>query len=495
MNPDIFSNYFGPKAENADLLKKLLNQVIDSQSEWRAGCHPEDPSLFPSIPALPDNLIKELNALLERSKQNIPFFHPRYSAQMTKDPTLTAIAGYLTFMLSNPNNHAYEGGPVTTEMEMETTDMLLKMCGYQEGWGHLASGGSLANTEALWAIRDHYKNDDAILFSSVCHYSWKRICSILRIDNFREVPADGNFHIDLNYVEDFAKKNKTKAVIANLGSTGTGSIDDIESLIHLKERFGFHLHIDAAYGGFFRSTILGETDQLLPWAQTPVPNEYTYRQLIAVEKSDSITIDPHKQGLISYGAGAVLYKNEALRNVVLNYAPYTYHMTDKPNIGMWSFEGSRPGAIAAACYLTYKVYPLNMTGVGKILSYSFATAAKFYELISESKFYEPLNNPDLDISCFYPVASTNDIASLNEKALKVYHQYSLEAKEPEYILSKFVMPVELAKQALPEYINYNNELVTVMRSVFMKHWNALDDFRYVRELVKSLEAFASSALL
>lgn len=202
------------------------------------------------------------------------------------DPTLTAVAGYLAFMLSNPNNHAYEGGPITTEMEMETTAMLMQMCGYKTGWGHLASGGSLANTEALWAIRDHYQNEGAILFSSVCHYSWKRICAILRINNFREVPADGSFRIDLDYVQDIARKEKIKAVIANVGSTGTGSIDDIESLVMLKERYGFHLHIDAAYGGFFRSTILDDNGKVLPRPQTPVTSDYTYRQLIAIEQSD-----------------------------------------------------------------------------------------------------------------------------------------------------------------------------------------------------------------
>ncbi len=489
MNTDIFSNYLGPQAENSDLLKFILNKIIDTQSDWRKSFFPDDPSLFPDSLRISPPMLHELDLFLERSKNNPPYFHPRYSAQMLKDPTLTAVAGYLTFMLSNPNNHAYEGGPVTTEMEMEVTEMLLKMCGYTQGWGHLASGGSLANTEALWGIRDFYQNDGVVLFSSVSHYSWKRICSILQIKNFREVPVDAQFRMDLNIVEEIARKEKVKAIIANVGSTGTGSIDDIASLLQLRDRYGFHLHIDGAYGGFFRSLLLDEDGSTIPYANAGIANEYTYNQLKAIEQSDSITIDPHKQGLISYGAGAVLYKNEAIKNILLNTAPYTYHIQDKPNIGMFSLEGSRPGAMAAACYLTYKTYPLNSSGIGTILEKSIQSAEKFSELILQNKKFALLTEPDLDICCFYEQTNLHSIAELNNKTKQLYGAFSLDAVNPKFILSKFVMPAELGKKVIPDYTNEQQEDAIVPRSVFMKHWNALDGFYYVKELVNELEAF------
>ncbi len=487
MKTDIFSNYLGPKAENAELLKELLNKIVDTQSEWRKSFHPEDASLFPKNNSDNSQFIEIFEKFLAQSKNNPPYFSPRYSAQMLKDPTLSAILGYLTYMLSNPNNHAYEGGPLTTEMEMKTTSMLLTMCGYSEGWGHLTSGGSLANTEALWAIRDFYRNDDAVIFSSACHYSWKRICSILKVDNFIEASVDSKLHIDLNFVEDYAKRNKIKAVIGNLGSTGAGSIDDIVSLVQLKNKFGFHLHIDAAYGGFFRSSILDENNKRLSFNATSVNSEYTYNQLNALKDTDSITIDPHKQGLVSYGAGAVLYKNEKLKSVMLNTAPYTYHITDKPNIGMFSMEGSRPGAMAAACYLTYLTYPLNISGVGNILSYSFSAAKKFSELINTSNNFASIHSPDLDICCFFPKTSKKNVAELNTRSQKIYDKFCLQTENPSFILSKFVMPADIAKIVLPDFDNPLNESVTALRSVFMKHWNALDDHRYVILLTEKLE--------
>ena len=417
MNDLLFSQFIGPKGENISLLQSFIGKILNEQKKWRASYSPEDISLYKESAYDNSKLTEEFEKFLERSKEHFPFFHPRYAAQMAKDPSIPTILGYLTFMLSNPNNHAYEGGPVTTEMEMEVVDLLLKMVGYKTGWGHLTSGGSLANTEALWAARDYYKKG-TVYFSEVSHYSWKRICKILNIDSFEEIPVDKNFRMDCGRLEEELKKNEAMMVMANLGSTGTGSVDDIETILELKKKYKFHLHIDAAYGGFFRSILLDEnyTPSL---DKTPLSG-HTEKQLLLLSESDSITIDPHKQGSVSYGAGAVLYKNEELRNIILNTAPYTYHKLDKPNIGMFSLEGSRSGATAAACYLTYKVIPPNNSGIGDLLSQTILASQKFYEMIEQSENYDNLNFPDLDINCFFRKSNTKNISEVNRLTLEIY---------------------------------------------------------------------------
>ncbi|HEX2867279.1 MAG TPA: aminotransferase class I/II-fold pyridoxal phosphate-dependent enzyme [Ignavibacteriales bacterium] len=484
---EIFSFYLGPKAEGIDLLKDLIRRVLDFQAEWRNSFYKDDNSLYKGKPEVSPSLERELAAFLERSSRSLPYFHPRYAAQMVKDPSIPTVLGYLAFMLSNPNNHAYEGGPVTTEMEMEVVDIMLKMTGLKSGWGHLTSGGSLANMEALWAARDFYK-EGYVYFSEVSHYSWKRICQILAIKDYKEIPADRNFRMNTEVLESELKKHKAMLVMANLGSTGTGSVDDIEALLELKKKYNFHLHVDAAYGGFVRSVTLDDNFNIMPYSLEKMSlSEYTYRQMSLLGQADSITVDPHKHGLISYGAGAVLYKNEELRNVLLNTAPYTYHKQDKPNIGMFSLEGSRPGAMAAACYLTYKVMPPVASGMGELVRNSLSASAKFHELIKESGSLENLNTPDLDINCFYTKTEDRDISELNKKTLGIYTRLSVEAGTPEFIISKFVIPPHLAKAALPGYTNRNNENLSALRAVFMKHWPALNDYFYIRELVRELE--------
>jgi len=491
MDDLLFSNFIGPGAENIDTLRNLLNKVIDFHEGWRKSYYQEDDTLFPPSILDTKSFEKELEIFLERSKKNLPYFHPRYVAQMLKDPTIPTILGYLTFMMSNPNNHAYEGGPVTTEMEMEVTDLLKRFVGYNaDGWGHLTSGGSLANLEALWAARDTY-GQGKVLFSEVSHYSWKRICKILSIPDYKEISVDSNFRINLNALEDELKKENTLMVVANLGSTGSGSVDDIEGILSLRKKYNFHLHIDAAYGGFFRSLILDSDYKIIPGFQT-VPEEYLYRQLIALQEADSLTIDPHKHGAVSYGAGAVLYRNMELQQALLNTAPYTYHKTDKPNIGMFSLEGSRPGAMAAATYLTFRALPPHFHGLGKLVNSSYLSARHLYEEIEKTQDFANLSKPDLDINCFFNRPGKKDITELNTKSLKLYNRLSVENAKPEFILSKFVISPEIAKTVLSDYINSQNENLISLRTVNIKHWGSLDNFRYIDLLVKELEIIANN---
>lgn len=488
MIPEAFSAFLGPKAENSALFAELLQRVTEHHIGLRKSFSPEDASVYTGVPG-DETLRRELELFLKRVEKNVPYFHPRYSAQMLKDPAITVPLGYLAFMLSNPNNHAYEGGPVTTEMEMEVTDLMIKMCGFSSGWGHLASGGSLANMEALWAVRDTYEQKGSVLFSEVSHYSWKRICGILAMPDFAEIPVDKNFRMDLNVLEDRLKKEKVLCVVANIGSTGTGSIDDIPAILALKEKYGFHLHLDAAYGGFFRTVLLDDIYNPKPFEGVIGLSEYQYNALLAMKDADSITIDPHKQGAISYGAGAILFKEEKFRKAILNSAPYTYHLTDKPNIGMFSLEGSRPGAMAAACYLTYKVLPPHSGGLGNLLESTLLSANEFYKRIEGSEKYTNLCKPDLDICCFYKNAGMNSVEEITKETLAIYHENSLEAENPEFILSKFIASPSVTRMLFGEKSGPEGTMLTTLRSVFMKHWYPLNDFYYINELVKKLESY------
>src|SRR5690606_33997430 len=72
------------------------------------------------------------------------------------DLTMASLVGYFATMLYNPNNVAAEVSPVTTRMELEVAAQLAGMIGYspEAHWGHLSSGGTVANFEAIWVARN-----------------------------------------------------------------------------------------------------------------------------------------------------------------------------------------------------------------------------------------------------------------------------------------------------------------------------------------------------
>ena len=491
----LWDYFLGPKGENTNLLLELLEKGLEHQRNWRAKLYPEDASLFPEAwqadPSRKGNGEKLRSAwenFLKRMDQNIPFPSVRYEAQMLKDPSLPAILAYFYTLLSNPNNHAYEGGPVTTQMEMEVVEQLLKMVGFESGWGHLTSGGSLANMEALWAVRD-LRKPGTLVFSKGSHYSWKRIASILKVEGIAELPVDSRYRMDLDALEKELKTGNVMMVMANLGTTGIGAVDPLEEILELRNQYGFHLHVDAAYGGYYRSIILDQENQLKPFDESEIPlSEYVYRQLARLGEADSITIDPHKHGLVGYGAGSVLFKDEALRQVILNTAPYTYHVTDKPNIGMFTLEGSRPGAAAAAVWLTNQVIPLNENGFGEMLTLCHNAARSLYDALLEMDYFQPICEPDLDLLGFYHVGiKPHSLKSINEATEKVYRTLSVENPRAPFILSKFVIDPETAGVILPG-VAIDADHFTAMRGVFMKHWMLMGEKpTYLDRLIEVLE--------
>jgi glutamate/tyrosine decarboxylase-like PLP-dependent enzyme len=160
---DLGSIFLGPKGENADVFERLLLEAFRDHVFWRRNFHPEDGFLIqesekraPGYEASLSTLSQELLGLLGELKAGVPFFSPRYIGHMCSDLTMASLVGYFATMLYNPNNVAAEASPVTTRLELEVAEQLGRMLGYDVSrqWGHLTSGGTVANFEALWVARN-----------------------------------------------------------------------------------------------------------------------------------------------------------------------------------------------------------------------------------------------------------------------------------------------------------------------------------------------------
>ncbi len=158
----LYSWFLGPKAENADLLERLVLEALRDCVFWRRNFHPEDDIIITEKvkreDAFQDSLAlvrQEFLTLLANLKRDVPFYSPRYIGHMLGDQLLPAIAAYFAAMLHNPNNVSLEASPITTRYEMEVARQLARLMGYSgETWGHITSGGTVANFEALWVARN-----------------------------------------------------------------------------------------------------------------------------------------------------------------------------------------------------------------------------------------------------------------------------------------------------------------------------------------------------
>ena len=68
-----------------------------------------------------------------------------------------------------------------------------------------------------------------------------------------------------------------------------------------------------------------------------------------------MTIDPHKAGFCPYPAGALLYRNGALKEFITLAAPDIFHSLSDLNVGVYGLEGSKSGAAACGVLLSHRV--------------------------------------------------------------------------------------------------------------------------------------------
>ncbi|HEY9515048.1 MAG TPA: hypothetical protein VIQ74_05145, partial [Gemmatimonadaceae bacterium] len=155
--------FLGPRGENADLFERLVTEALRDHVFWRRNYHPEDGFTIRETDKRSEGyesavatLTQELMGLLAELKQGVPFFSGRYKGHMSFEQTIASQIGYFAAMLYNPNNVAIEASPVTTRLELEVAAQLARMIGYDPAtsWGHLTSGGTVANFEALWIARN-----------------------------------------------------------------------------------------------------------------------------------------------------------------------------------------------------------------------------------------------------------------------------------------------------------------------------------------------------
>src|SRR5713226_2637871 len=393
-----------------------------------------------------ERMAEVLTTTAERLQDNYPYFHPLYAGQMLKPPHPVARLAYALAMWINPNNHALDGGRATSAMEKEAVAEIASMFGWKTFLGHLCGGGTMANLEALW-VAGQVRPGKKILASSQAHYTHHRISGVLQLE-FESVPVNSRARMDMDALRKRVERGDVGTVVATLGTTATGSVDSLPDILALREEYGFRVHADAAYGGYF-----GLVDNLAAHAQSAFAR---------IAEVDSIVIDPHKHGLQPYGCGCVLFRDPNIGGLYKHDSPYTYFSSAELHLGEISLECSRPGASAAALWATQKLLPLVKRGeFAQRLERSRSAALALYKKVKDDGRFVPAFAPELDIVVFAPRA--NSLSEVSAKSRAIF----AAAAERGLHLAVAELPVSFFSSLEPG-VRCDRETLSCLRSVLMK---------------------------
>ena len=458
-----------PSTHPSDLFLRLLepafHRLSDGFSSLPTQNAQQNHDLAPILQLDTAAAAAVLEEAATRLADNYPYFHPLYAGQMLKPPHPVAQAAYALAMSINPNNHARDGGRASSEMEIEAVAELAAMFGWNQtngGFlGHLTSSGTIANLEALW-VAGQLAPDKRILAQEQAHYTHQRISAVLKL-SFAKVAADAAGRMDLNALEDELRKGDVGTVVVTMGTTALGTVDPLPEILTLRERYGFRLHLDAAYGGYFRLL----KDFAGPGALAPA----TAAAYAAMDQADSIVIDPHKHGLQPYGCGCVLFRDPSVGRFYKHDSPYTYFTSAELHLGEISLECSRAGAAAVALWTTQRLLPLTPDGdFAHGLAAGRAAALEFHaRLATDPRFIASARPPDLDIVVWRVASSSPQSASL--RAQQIFDrcaELQLHLALVQLPGAIFTTPSLLEKMAPPE-----DTPLTCLRSVLMKPEHAV----------------------
>jgi glutamate/tyrosine decarboxylase-like PLP-dependent enzyme len=419
----------------------ILAAAVERLEQGYAALPPADAAL-----ARGDEVARVLDEVAARMTDNYPYFHPLYAGQMLKPPHPVARVAAALAAWINPNNHALDGGRASSRMEKEAVAAIARMFGWDAHLGHLTSGGTMANLEALW-VAGRLAPGKKVLASSQAHYTHGRISAVLGLE-FEAIPVTREARVDVAALERRVAKGDVGTVVATIGTTAVGSVDPLPAILALRAKHGFRVHADAAYGGYFGlvGNLRAETRAV-------------YERL---GEADSIVIDPHKHGLQPYGCGCVLFRDPSVGRYYKHDSPYTYFTSGELHLGEISLECSRAGAAAVGLWATQRLLPLVPGGeFAQGLARGRSAALALHErLAGDARFVATLA-PELDIVVWAVRAPT--VTAASALARRIFD----EAAARHLHLALAELPVEFLDLA-GAGVARDRDTITCLRSVLMK---------------------------
>ena len=446
---------------------EFLARLGDAQTQLDAGFARLPPS---PLPPLGEDAAAILAEAAERLHDNYPYAHPLYAGQMLKPPHPIARAAYAMAMSVNPNNHALDGGRASSAMELEVVAALAKMYGWPQHLGHLSSGGTFANLEALW-VAGQLQPGRAVAASDQAHYTHTRISGVLGLP-FVAIRTDNTGRMDMAALEQALATQNIGTVVATLGTTAVGAVDPLDRILALQKKYPFRLHVDSAYGGYF--TLAGNLGTEARAAYDAIP------------QADSLVVDPHKHGLQPYGCGCILFRDPKVGTLYKHDSPFTYFSSKDLHLGEISLECSRAGASAVALWATQRLLPYEPGGefARGLEAGRDAALAMHRRLANDARFILPITAPMLDILFWAPRAKTPAESSALSQAIFE------EAGRRDLYLALAQLPARFFPAEPWPGVTDPDAYVTCLRSVQMKP----EHLAWGNEIWKRLDAATTAVL-
>ncbi|MCG5059094.1 MAG: aminotransferase class V-fold PLP-dependent enzyme [Limnoraphis sp. WC205] len=398
--------FIDPQGKNRQEIEQLASQILDLILSHLATAvdHSPLPEIgdltdFISIPetSTPESvLLEKLNTIIKSSTNAA---NPGYMGHMDSMPTTISILAELVAAALNNNMLSVEMSPVFSRLEFHLIKQFAQRFGLgQTSGGVMASGGTLANLQALTVARNRVfdsqksgiwnQTQQPVLFASeVAHTSLQKAAMLLGLGTSAVIPVQTNINSKIEIEDLKFKIEQAKlagkipfCIVATAGTTTTGNIDPLEPMAEIARQHHLWFHVDAAYGGAI------------------IFSPQYCQKLNGIEQADSITFNPQKWLYVARTCAMVLFREfQQLETEFRISAPYMQTVEDVINLGEITIQGTRHADVLK---LWLSLQHLGKKGYAQLINESYQLTDYLFQELAKIQDLEVVSQPDTNIICF-----------------------------------------------------------------------------------------------
>ncbi|KAL7342080.1 pyridoxal phosphate-dependent transferase [Rhodotorula toruloides] len=304
-----------PKVQPGDIAKLIGDEVPEKGEPWADIAKDFDRIILPGI---------------------THWQHPNFYAYFPANTTFECIlADMYVGAVSNPGFN-WLCSPACTELESKVTDWVAKLLGLDQSWcnegmvgaGVIQGSASESVITVCIAARERFLrlhpstpfSDMVILGTTQTHSLGAKAALILGFEFVAiETRAEDEWALRGEALE---KGKKPFILIATLGSTSTGAIDNIAEITAVTAAHpSLFLHIDAAWGGVFLSLPECRDEAFLDAINARAVKGAEEGAICAGGEVHSFCTNLHKSGLVTFDASCLWIRDRTLLTTALDITP------------------------------------------------------------------------------------------------------------------------------------------------------------------------------
>jgi len=333
--------------------------------------------------------VEEVNAELVRKLEGMPIWgHPLTQINVICPTTIPSIVGSMLASTYNPNLVSDDYSCGVVQAEVEVASMAARLIGYDPaqstgvftfgGTGTVLYGARMGLEKAIPGTMKHgiRGGDQAVIIASGhAHYCRLTVAGWLGLGEENVIAVESTLanEVRTDLLEERAREaigqgKKIACIVATMGTTDSLGLDDLETIVRIRDRlvedlrldYVPHVHADAVIGwawSVFNDYKFDENP--LGFRQRTVHSlRGVVRRISKLHLADSVGIDFHKTGFCPYSSSLVLAKDQHDMGLLARERddmPYLFQ-SGEHHPGKYTLEASRGGGGPLAAYANLKMF-------------------------------------------------------------------------------------------------------------------------------------------